>query len=111
MSSLRELHGHWKKVALFTFLASCGSVAGSWLLLIAPASSFEKIVPFFIFAAGLLLLLSSRKKGISKNSLPTQANIWISLVSLIGIFFCWRLHRLFWCCWWRYLFSNSLFNY
>ncbi|MFT8727388.1 MAG: sulfite exporter TauE/SafE family protein [Liquorilactobacillus ghanensis] len=87
MSSLRELHGHWKKVALFTFLASCGSVAGSWLLLIAPASSFEKIVPFFIFAAGLLLLLSSRKKGISKNSLPTQANIWISFVSLIGIFF------------------------
>lgn len=62
MSSLRELHGHWKKVALFTFLASCGSVAGSWLLLIAPASSFEKIVPFFIFAAGLFIITFKPQK-------------------------------------------------
>ncbi|KRM07088.1 integral membrane protein [Liquorilactobacillus ghanensis DSM 18630] len=86
VSSLKELHGHWKKVIIFTILASCGSVAGSLLLLIAPASSFEKIVPFFIFTAGVLLLLSSRKKiGAPANSQLTKS-FWVNLISWVGVF-------------------------
>ncbi|MBF5067120.1 sulfite exporter TauE/SafE family protein, partial [Salmonella enterica subsp. enterica serovar Istanbul] len=64
VSSLPELRGRGKFLWRLILIVSLGSIFGSALLLIAPASTFEKIVPFFIIAAGLLLLFSGK--------LPTQ---------------------------------------
>lgn len=64
VSSLPELRGRGKFLWRLILLVSLGSIFGSALLLIAPAATFEKVVPFFIIAAGLLLLFSDR--------LPTQ---------------------------------------
>ncbi len=71
-------------------LSLIGSIGGSVLLLIAPASSFEKVVPFFILFAGILLFMSGRKKDVStaklKKAHETPAkHFWVSLISLTGI--------------------------
>lgn len=89
-SSLKELRGHWKKLLVFVVLSLVGSVGGSILLLVAPASSFEKVVPFFILAAGILLFLSGRKKDVHTTKLKSahatpQHRWWVSLISLTGI--------------------------
>lgn len=89
-SSLKELRGHWKKLTLYVILSLIGSIGGSVLLLIAPASSFEKVVPFFILFAGILLFMSGRKKDVStaklKQAHQTPAkHFWVSLISLTGI--------------------------
>ncbi len=90
VSSLKELRGHWKKLSLFVALSLVGSIGGSMLLLVAPASSFEKVVPFFILFAGILLFLSGRKKDISTAKIKEahtkpEKHWWVSLISLIGI--------------------------
>ncbi|WP_429971695.1 sulfite exporter TauE/SafE family protein [Fructilactobacillus sp. Tb1] len=59
-ASLKELKGQWHRVFGYTILAVIGSLIGSSLLLIAPAATFEKVVPFFILSAGVLLILSGR---------------------------------------------------
>ncbi|GAJ26547.1 integral membrane protein [Liquorilactobacillus sucicola DSM 21376 = JCM 15457] len=89
-SSLKELRGHWKELLVYTLLSLIGSIGGSMLLLIAPASSFEKVVPFFIFFAGILLFTSGRKNAVATSKLKNAAvkkhnKWWISLLSLIGI--------------------------
>ncbi|EEI20609.1 sulfite exporter TauE/SafE family protein [Lentilactobacillus hilgardii] len=89
-SSLKELRGHWKKLSIFIVLSLIGSIGGSILLLVAPASSFEKVVPFFILFAGILLFLSGRKKDVSTSKLKEahsspEKKWWVSLISLIGI--------------------------
>ncbi len=84
ISSLKELHGHWKKVLLFIVLSLLGGIAGSLFLLLAPAASFEKSVPFFVLTAGILIIISSFRK--IKTNTAKNNNRWISLLSLVGIF-------------------------
>lgn len=89
ISSSKELKGHWKKLSFFIVLSLIGSVGGSYLLLHLPSASFEKVVPFFIFGAGVLLLLSSRKKkAIDGSSLAGSKNsqgTWKLIISAICI--------------------------
>ncbi len=92
LSSLKDLRGHRKKLLQFILLSLIGSIIGSVLLLIAPASSFEKVVPFFILVAGILLLVSNRQKGDPiKNIQNTQkaANKprWIIYLNMVLIVF------------------------
>jgi uncharacterized membrane protein YfcA len=86
ISSLKELHGHWKKVLILTLLSTGGSILGSLLLLLAPAASFEKIVPFFILIAGILLLASSRKTSHLQLNSEKLSDFWLNLLSFGGIF-------------------------
>jgi uncharacterized membrane protein YfcA len=55
-ASRRELHGHMRDLLELLPLTIGGSICGSMLLLLAPAASFEHIVPFFIFGAAVLIL-------------------------------------------------------
>lgn len=55
-ASRRELKGHKRELLGLLPLTIGGSVCGSLLLLVAPATSFEHIVPFFIFGAAVLIL-------------------------------------------------------
>ncbi|MDN4462674.1 sulfite exporter TauE/SafE family protein [Fructilactobacillus sanfranciscensis] len=92
-ASMRELKGQWHRVMGYTILAVIGSFIGSSLLLIAPASTFEKVVPFFILSAGILLIISGRGtesnvgtklKRDGRN--PHKERI-IKLISYFGIVF------------------------
>ena len=56
VASRRELRGHGSDLLKLLPLTVGGSISGGLLLLAAPASSFEHIVPFFIFSAALLIL-------------------------------------------------------
>lgn len=55
-ASRRELRGHARELFKLLPLTVGGSLCGSLLLLAAPATSFEHIVPFFIFSAAVLIL-------------------------------------------------------
>lgn len=56
VASRRELKGQKRELLRLLPLTVGGSVCGGLLLLAAPASSFEHVVPFFIFGAALLIL-------------------------------------------------------
>lgn len=89
-SSMKELRGNWKRLGIYVGLSLIGSIVGSYLLLIAPASSFEKVVPFFILFAGILLLMSGRKKDTSTRKMreahaSPEKHFWVALISLTGI--------------------------
>ncbi len=91
-SSLKELHNHWKILTLYIFLALTGSIFGSTLLLIFPSKSFEKVVPFFILTAGILLFNSGRKKEAAvtrlKKENPSKTHqTLVNILCYIGLFF------------------------
>ena len=56
LSSIPELRGHVKQVITTLLLTFFGSIGGTVLLLLEPSSSFQKIVPFFILMAGIMIL-------------------------------------------------------
>lgn len=56
MASKRELRGHGRDLLKLLPPMIGGSLCGGLLLLVAPASSFTHVVPFFIFSAALLIL-------------------------------------------------------
>ncbi|WP_461213889.1 sulfite exporter TauE/SafE family protein [Lacticaseibacillus sp. GG6-2] len=58
VSSAKELRGASHETATITIFSLIGSACGCALLLVAPASSFERVVPFLIAAAGGLMLYS-----------------------------------------------------
>ncbi|WP_100489002.1 sulfite exporter TauE/SafE family protein [Sporolactobacillus pectinivorans] len=72
IASKRELRGHGHNLIKLLPLTIIGSICGSILLLIAPATTFEHVVPFFIFGAALLIL---RPKQTSKDKSRQQSAI------------------------------------
>ncbi|MCT4395966.1 sulfite exporter TauE/SafE family protein [Periweissella beninensis] len=62
LASKKELRGHGDELLKILVIAVMGSLLGCVLLLVAPASVFEHVVPFLIFVAGILLLLKARQK-------------------------------------------------
>jgi uncharacterized membrane protein YfcA len=63
----RELAGQKRNWVLLAAVCTVGSLAGAWLLLVLPASTFETAVPVLIAAAALLTLaqpwLARRMRG------------------------------------------------
>lgn len=60
LGSRRELSGRWKSLARILPVAAVGGLLGAVLLLISPPDSFERIVPFLVAFASILLLVSPR---------------------------------------------------
>ena len=92
VSSLRELRGHWRQLTLYVSLALVGGIIGSLALILAPESSFEKIVPFLIFLAGALLISSGRRTGdtaqkIKAAKMHPKKHAIIQVASYFGILF------------------------
>ncbi|WP_395319713.1 sulfite exporter TauE/SafE family protein [Fructilactobacillus frigidiflavus] len=92
-ASMRELKGQWHRVMGYTILAVIGSFIGSSLLLVAPASTFEKVVPFFILSAGILLIISGRgtessvETKLKRDASNPRRTHLIKLISYAGIIF------------------------
>ncbi len=61
ISSVTELKSHKEDTIRVSILSIAGAVGGSLLLTLAPASTFQRVVPLFIFMAGCLMLFSLRQ--------------------------------------------------
>ncbi|KRM11960.1 hypothetical protein FD16_GL000328 [Paucilactobacillus suebicus DSM 5007 = KCTC 3549] len=84
MASIKELNGNWKIVSRVTITALLGTILGCFLLVIAPSSTFEHIVPFLIFGAGALMLWSQFHKRDPHK--PNRSIIARALIRYISIF-------------------------
>lgn len=62
LASTQELSAHRKMMWQVGVWAVIGGIVGALILAVAPASSFEKVVPFLIAIAGVLMLSSLRQK-------------------------------------------------
>jgi len=56
----RELRGQARRVVLFCAVGAAGGLTGAVLLLALPATSFERVVPFLVLGACLLVALQPR---------------------------------------------------
>ena len=60
LSSTKELHGNKHLMVSVTAYSVAGGIIGAIILAVAPAATFEKVVPFLIALAGGLMLWSAR---------------------------------------------------
>ena len=58
-----ELRGHGRRVAVLGAVAGVGAALGAVLLLAAPASTFEAVVPWLVALGSLLLLFRDTLRG------------------------------------------------
>ncbi|CAK1225698.1 Sulfite exporter TauE/SafE/YfcA and related permeases [Fructobacillus fructosus] len=75
VSSRKDLGEHKKELIKILPFTLAGSVIGAWLLLSAPAATFEKAVPFFVLVAGLLLMSQVNKSKNAETNLTREDSI------------------------------------
>lgn len=86
LSSRKELKRNKKITLQVTIVTLVGGIVGSLILVVAPAKSFEKVVPFFIFAAGVLMLWTNRKKRpqTTLTASATSRPVWLRWLGFIA---------------------------
>jgi uncharacterized membrane protein YfcA len=105
----RELRGQARRVVLLSIVGGAGGVSGAVLLLMLPPASFERVVPFLILGACLLIALqprlsravAARRSGDAReHPLPLLAGVYatgiyggyfgaaqgVIFIALLGIF-------------------------
>ncbi|MDD9138370.1 sulfite exporter TauE/SafE family protein [Fructobacillus sp. CRL 2054] len=75
VSSRKDLGRHKKELFRILPLTLGGSILGAWLLMAAPATTFEKAVPFFVLLAGLLLMSQVNKSKNAETNLTRDDSI------------------------------------
>ena len=70
VSSTKELHGHGRTMWQTALISLVGGIVGSFILVKAPATSFQKVVPFLIMLAGILMLITSHRAKKVKSTQP-----------------------------------------
>lgn len=83
ISSSNELRSDRKTTWKVAIVALVGGVIGAIILAVSPASSFEKIVPFLIFGAGLLMLWNQYHQPSSKKH---NESTLVTVLKYIAIF-------------------------
>ncbi len=73
-------------------LTAAGGIIGCLILAFLPSSSFEHVVPFLIFLAAVMMMVSGKKKQVSQTAQPTK--LWVRILKNSAIFFGWHLHIL-----------------
>ncbi|UQS84630.1 sulfite exporter TauE/SafE family protein [Apilactobacillus apisilvae] len=63
VSSTQELRGHWKELFKTMLIIFFGGITGAILLTALPSSSFTHIVPVFIAAGGIMILIPSKQEA------------------------------------------------
>lgn len=84
LSSLKELHNHWKQAIQIAVLNTVGGVLGALHLIHSSNAAFKKIVPFFILLAGIMILTPKRKSQHRETMILNILN-WIGIF-LVGIY-------------------------
>ncbi|GLZ75745.1 UPF0721 transmembrane protein [Actinorhabdospora filicis] len=77
----KDLSGQAARIRAFVPTAIVGTVAGSVLLLVTPASAFEAVVPYLVIGAALLLAFQKRVQKMVGH--PAQLPVWLGHV-LVG---------------------------
>lgn len=85
-ASRTDITGRWRQALWLLPVAAAGTIAGTALLLLTPASVFEAVVPFLVVAASLTLLFQNRVRSLVGH--PHQMAPWrrrLTLQALVGI--------------------------
>jgi uncharacterized membrane protein YfcA len=105
----QELRGQGRRVALMSLVGAVGGLTGAVLLLVLPATSFERVVPFLILGACLLVarqprlsrtVAERRSANAREHPLPLLGGVFLTgiyggyfgaaqgviLIALLGIF-------------------------
>lgn len=87
IASGKELRERWRQVGTLAVFTVAGSVVGCILLLSFPAGVFEKVVPFFIAIAGVLILVSGHHQATPDKRLPVwQKAAYAFLLVVMGAY-------------------------
>ncbi|MTV81825.1 sulfite exporter TauE/SafE family protein [Secundilactobacillus folii] len=90
LSSSKELHGNGRITTRVSLVALCGGIVGALILAFAPESTFERVVPFLIFGAGILMLWSQfRKKPLKRTTSkphPVKNFLRYLAIFLVGVY-------------------------
>jgi uncharacterized membrane protein YfcA len=82
------LYKRGKQLAWWSLLAAIGGSIGAALLLLAPAESFEAVVPFLVLLAAAALLLQPRlRKLAGRTEFPVLLPLGICLIAVYGGYF------------------------
>lgn len=84
LSSSRELKGNHKTMWHVGLLTAFGGVIGCLILAFLPSSSFEHVVPFLIFLAAVMMMVSGKKRPTAKT-VQTE-KLWVRIIKNIAIF-------------------------
>ncbi|GLB47342.1 UPF0721 transmembrane protein [Philodulcilactobacillus myokoensis] len=83
LSSIRELRGHIKQMVFTMTMTFLGSIVGTSLLLMGSNQAFAKIVPFFIFFAGVTILWPSKDDGQHTGKVSPTMKVIATIVFLL----------------------------
>lgn len=83
ISSTKELHGKWKLVGKLAVCTVIGSIIGSILLLAFPGKVFEKLVPFFIALAGVMILVSGHHQATDHQQASMEKKILSGILLIV----------------------------
>ena len=82
------LYKRGRQLAWWSLLAALGGAIGAALLLLAPAESFEAVVPFLVLLAAVALLLQPRlRKLAGPAEFPVMLPLGICLIAVYGGYF------------------------
>jgi hypothetical protein len=81
--SRQELAGQGRLVWRLGALTAVGGAAGAALLLLTPASAFEKVAPWLIGVASVLLIVQPMIAGM--NARPDGERSWVLRAALAGV--------------------------
>lgn len=85
MSSSKQIKRHWAETIFISFISTIGGVIGAFILINSSNSSFKKMVPLFIFIAGVMILVPKKDKSI-KNKREALRITGLASVFLVGIY-------------------------
>ena len=87
IASQKELKGNYKELFRIAPLTLIGCIIGSLLLFIIPSKTFQKIVPFFILIAGILVLIPRKDHNqLTANNTPSHQKNILTILAWLGVF-------------------------
>lgn len=87
IASTKELHGHWKTVLRYAFFTVIGAIIGCTLLLSFPGKIFERVVPFFILFAGIMIIISGKHHPNPDRQISNVCKLfYIIALIIVGIY-------------------------
>ncbi|WAM17085.1 sulfite exporter TauE/SafE family protein [Rhodococcus sp. JS3073] len=87
-NSTREVADTGPKLWRWALYSAAGGLVGAGILLVAPAGSFEVIVPFMVAFAALALLLQPRLRALAGGrDMPRAYSVSLFVVAIYGGYF------------------------
>ncbi|ONF73764.1 sulfite exporter TauE/SafE family protein [Amycolatopsis keratiniphila] len=83
-SSREELTGQGRTLLRLAVICASGSAAGAALVLVSPPGVFEKVVPFLVGGASVLILVRRRTSG-DENIAAGHRHGWLASAGVFGV--------------------------